>query len=267
MTRSGPRVAAFVVMFTVLASPGRADLITSPPGNGVSGNGQGVAPFTDVGDTNGNLYQQIYSSAFFAGVGPVQSVSAVAFRPKQGAFGGVIGSTLTVSELVLQLSTTARNADTDFPSGLNGDLATNPGADARTVFRGPVTLTTSRGLFDPGVANFDYFIAFQSAFTYRPGAGNLLLEVEIPAGAVVGSNGRFFPALDSFTDAFPSRDGTASATDADLTDGLSVGSNSTTGAVTQFTTTAVTAVPAPAPAILLGVGGLLVAALRRRLPA
>ena len=261
MTHSGHRLAAVVVTFALLVAPGRADLITSPPGDSVAGNGQSLAPFTEVGDRNGNLYQQVYSSDFFTSVGPTQSITAVAFRPKQGAFGSFIGSTLTVSDLVVRLSTTARNADTDFPNGLNGDLATNAGPDAQTVFRGPVSLTTTRGLFDTGVGNFDYRVAFQTPFTYRPAAGNLLLEVEIPAGAVVGSNGRFFPALDTFTDAFPSRDGTASASDADLTDGLSVGSNSTTGAVTQFTTAAV---PGPAPAILLGVGGVLLAALRRR---
>ena len=245
-----------------------AAVIVSPPGNGVAGNGQGDAPFARVGDTDGNRYQQIYSSSFFAAVGPMQSITDIAFRPKQGAFGTFIGNRLTISNLIVQLSTTTRNADTDFPNGLNGDLATNPGADATTVFSGPITLTTTRGLFDTGIANFDFLITFQTPFLYRPGSGNLLLDVIIPAGATItsrtatGATAANFPQLDSFTDGFPSRDGTASATDANLLDGLTVGSNSTTGVVTRFSSTAV-----PEPATLLAFGGLAVAGVlgsRRR---
>ncbi len=267
MTRPGwyrPAVmmALAAACLAAAAAPSRAAFVTSPPGDGVAGNGQGVAPFTTVGDTNGNRYQQIYSSGFFAGVGSSQAITAVAFRPKQGAFGTFIGSSLILSDVTVRLSTTRRNADTDFPNGLSGDLALNVGADVRTVFSGPLTLTTSRLLFDTGVGTFDFLIPFQTAFNYVPGSGNLLLEVIIPAGATVRSNGSSFTQLDSFTDGFPSRDGTASATDANLLDGLTVGSNSTTGAVTRFTT-----VSTPEPASLTVLAGAtlgLAAAVRRR---
>ncbi len=269
MNRHGslnPRRAAAVGLgcwlLFAFAPAASAAVIVSPPGNGVAGNGQGDAPFARVGDTDGNRYQQIYSSSFFAAVGPMQSITDIAFRPKQGAFGTFIGSTLTISNLIVQLSTTTRNADTDFPNGLSGDLALNPGADATTVFSGPITLTTTRRLFDTGIANFDFLITFQTPFLYRPGSGNLLLDVIIPAGATVSSNGNNFPQLDSFTDGFPSRDGTASATDANLLDGITVGSNSTTGVVTRFSSTAV-----PEPATLFAFGGLALAGVlgsRRR---
>ena len=251
------------------AAPGRAAFVTSPAGPNGVGNGQGTAPFTSVGDTNGNRYQQVYSSAFFAPVGSAQSITSVAFRPKQGAFGTFIGGTVVFSDVTVRLSTTPRDADTDFPNGLNADLDTNVGADAQTVYSGSLTLTTTRGLFDAGVADFDFLIAFQNAFSYRPGAGNLLLEVIVPAGATVraftatGQVANSYPQIDAFTDGFPSRDGTASAFDSDLTDGLSVGSNSTTGAVTRFATVAT-----PAPAGLLLLAGTALATLgaaRRRL--
>lgn len=256
-----------------LATPGGAAFITSPQGPGGVGNGQSTSLFAGVTnssstDTNGNRYQQVYSSEFFAPVGAAQSISSVAFRPKQGAFGSFIGSTIELSNVIVRLSTTPRNADTDFPNGLSGDLATNPGADARTVYSGALTLRTNRTLFDSGVAGFDFVITFQNVFSYRPGAGNLLLEIITPAGAIVtsrtatGGMANFFPAVDSFTDAFPSLDGTASAVDADLTDGSSVGSNSTTGLVTQFVTVAT---PGPATLTLMaGAATTLFVAARRR---
>lgn len=247
----------------VLSGTSVAGIIFSPPGGSTAGNGQGVGPFTNVGDTNGNRYQQVYSSSFFSSVGPVQLITDVAFRPKQGALGTFIGNRLTLSDVIVRLSTTPRNADTDFPNGLNADLATNPGADAQTVYQGALTLTTDRLFGDPDVEDFDFLITFQNPFIYQPGLGNLLLEVIIPAGAVVGSNGRNFTQLDTFTDGFPSRDGTASATDANLLDGLTVGSNSTTGAVTRFSTTAI---PEPASVIVFGggIGLTLLATWRRR---
>ena len=259
------RAALGLAALLMAATAAPADVIVSPPGNGVAGNGQGDAPFARVGDTNGTRYQQIYSSSFFAGVGPQQLITDVAFRPKQGAFGSFIGSSLTISNLIVQLSTTARNADTDFPNGLNADLATNPGPDATTVFSGPITLTTDRVFSDRDVEDFDFLITFQTPFFYQPGLGNLLLDVIIPAGARVSSNGNNFPQLDRFTDAFPSRDGTASATDANLLDGLTVGSNSTTGVVTRFSVTAV-----PEPATLAVFGGVALAGAlgyRRRVKA
>ncbi len=267
MDRYGRRLACGSVLaclaVLVGTSPAVAGFIFSPPGGTTSGNGQGVAPFANVGDTNGNRYQQVYSSSFFSSVGPRHRIDSVAFRPKQGALGSFIGNTLTLSDVIIQLSTTRRNADTDFPNGLNADLATNPGADARVVYRGALTLTTDRLFGDTDVEDFDFLINFQDSFVYDPSAGNLLLEVIIPAGALVGSNGRNFTQLDSFTDGFPSRDGTASATDANLLDGLTVGSNSTTGAVTRFGTTVV---PEPASAVVFGggVGLAAVAAWRRR---
>jgi hypothetical protein len=248
------RAACGLAGLLMAATTAPAAVIFSPPGDGVSGNGQGDAPFARVGDTNGNRYQQIYSSSFFAGVGPQQLITDVAFRPKQGAFGTFIGSSLTISNLIVQLSTTARNADTDFPNGLSGDLALNPGPDATTVFSGPITLTTTRQLFDTGVGNFDFLITFQTPFLYQPGLGNLLLDVTIPAGATISSNGRNFPQLDTFTDGFPSRDGTASATDSNLLDGLTLGRNSTTGVVTRFSVTAI-----PEPATLAVFGGVALA--------
>lgn len=264
MTHHGRLLPALALLLGLawVAAPARAAVIVSPPGANTAGNGQGVAPFASVGDTNGNRYQQIYSANFFNTVGPLQQISEVAFRPKQGALGAFIGNSLTISNLTVRLSTTTRTPDTNFPTGLNANLDLNPGANAQTVFSGPITFTTDRLFGDTDVEDFDFRIVFQNPFLYQPGAGNLLLEVIIPAGATVQSNGRAFTQLDSFTDAFPSMDGTASAFDSNLTDGQPVGSNSTTGVVTQFVTTAV---PEPATVVLFGAAVVAAGvALRRR---
>lgn len=242
-----------------LTLPAAAATVTSPPGDGVDGNGQSERPFTRVGDSDGNRYQQIYSADFFSADGPLQTIDSVAFRPRQGALGSFIGNSVTFSDITFNLSTTPRTADTNFPTGLNADLDLNVGLNNTTVFSGPLTLTTDRAFGDTDVEDFDFRIDFTQEFIYAPATGNLLLEVIIPAGSSVSSNGTNFTQLAQFTDGFPSTDGTASANDADLTDGLSVGSNSTTGAVTQFTTTAV-----PEPTSLALLGGSLLLGLRRR---
>lgn len=262
-----PPVRAGVLVAVVAlasAAPCSAGVIVSPPGPNVAGNGMGVAPFTNPGDTNGNRYQQVYSSAFFAGGGPVQLITDVGFRPKQGAFLNLIGNTLNISNVTVRLSTTPRAADTNFPNGLNADLATNVGADAMTVYQGALTLTTDRLFGDTDVEDFDFLIQFQNPFLYQPGRGNLLLELIIPPTATVTSNGTIgFTQLDSFTDGFPSTDGTASAFDANLLDGLTIGSNSTTGAVTRFSTTPV-ATPEPTTLALFGGLALGLLGVRRR---
>ena len=258
---------AAAVFVIATASSSYAVSVTSPPGDGVDGNLSSEAPFTRVGDTNGNRYQQIYSSSFFSGVGPRQSISAVAFRPRQGAFLSFIGNQVSFTDLLVNLSTTTRTPDTTFPTGLSADLDLNVGSNAQTVFSGPLTLSTDRLFGDTDVEDFDFLIEFTDPYFYELSAGNLLLEVIVPAAARVTSNGNNFTQLAQFIDGFPSTDGTASAIDANLTDGLSVGRNSSTGAVTQFTTTAVSemsAIPEPGSIALLGGMGITALAARRR---
>ncbi len=241
--------SAFVV--TCSAVPASAAIVVVPNANaGTLGNGQGMNPFRTYG-TGGNRYQQVYSSAQFGGFSASESITGLAFRAKQPTFGNFIGNTVTVSNVLIRLSTTAASDSV----GLDATFANNIGANVATVYSGALTLTTSAA----GTTAIDYSFALQSPFTYNKSMGNLLLDVTIPDNAVVSGNGSIgFSQFDTVTDAFPSADGISSAFGA--TGSGTIGSNSTTGVVTQFTTQ-----PLPAPgAAALAACGVLMAGRRRR---
>ncbi len=223
-----------------LCSQTRAEFVSTPGGVGAA-TGQSSSPFSNRGDTNGNRFQQVYSSRFFDAVGPVQSISAVAFHPRQSTFLTLIGDSVTFSEISFRLSTTSREGNISFPNGISSNLDLNVGADVATVFSGPLTLSGQPG-------DFDYLVNFTTAFRYLPSAGNLLLEVIIPDGATVTSNGSIgFTQLASFIELPLGDDGVASAIDSDLRNNSSIGSNSSSGVVTRFTTTPVATAPVPEP--------------------
>ncbi|MEO8269544.1 MAG: hypothetical protein ABI557_07490 [Aureliella sp.] len=238
-------LVAVAAGFVVFCSQAHAEFVTTP--GGVSGaTGNTVAPFSNRGDTNGNRFQQVYSSSIFSAVGPLQSISAVAFYPRQGTFGSFISDKVSFSEIMFRLSTTSRNGDFNSGNYISGDLDLNAGPDEAIVFSGHLDLSGHTG-------GFDYLVNFDTPFLYSPSAGNLLLEVLIPNGATVSTNGIIgYTQLGNFIESTLGDDGFASATDADLSNDSSpfgsIGSNSSSAVVTQFTTNAVVAAPVPEPA-------------------
>jgi hypothetical protein len=219
------------------------------------GNGQTARPF-EVDGTPGSRYQQVYGADQFGGFTSLESITGLAFRAKQPLF---VGNTVTVSNVTIRLSTTGRLATIDDANGISGDLNSNVGADVQTVYSGPLTLTTTT------IGTVDSYYAFnlQTPFTYAKNAGNLLLDVIVPADATIVGSGGFgtsFSQFDTVTgDALGanSNDGVASAATAGPND--PIGANSTTGLVTRFTS--MTVIPEPTSLAAAGLGAML---LRRR---
>ncbi|MBC8106997.1 MAG: PEP-CTERM sorting domain-containing protein [Anaerolineae bacterium] len=202
------------------------------------GNGQDndTRLFSRSGDTDGNRYQQIYDAGQFASFGATEQINRLAFRAKQngGLFPGVFGPTVTVSNIQIRLSTTARASSIDGANFISNVFADNIGPDLTTVYSGTLTLTTPTA----GTTDFGYVINLQTPFAYSKATGNLLLDVLIPAGATTTESGfSGYSRPDTQTgDALGANanDGVASAFGA--TAGATIGANSTTGLVTQFAT-------------------------------
>lgn len=216
--------------------------------------------FGTAGDVDGQRFQQVYGANQFSALGTTETIGSIAFRANVGGFffPGVFGNSFTVSNIQIRLSTTPRESTIDSPTnnGINGVFATNIGPDVKTVYSGALTVTTATA----GDANFGYVINLQSPFAYTKAAGNLLLDVLIPAGATItntGSSG--YSPLDAIVgDALGpnSNDGVASVFLPNAAGDQ--GANSTTGITTQF----MTAVPEPtAIGALAGLGIILI---RRR---
>lgn len=234
-----------------MTTTANAAVVVAPNGlTNALGNGQGMGFLRGYG-TGGKRYQQVYTSANFGGFSASESISTIAFRAKQPLFGTFIGNSVTVSNIIITMSTTSKNDVTT----LDPTFANNTGSNAQVVYSGSLTLTTATA----GTTSFGYIINLQSEFIFNKGDGNLLLDFIIPDNASVSGNGSIgFSQFDTITDAFPSGDGIGSASGA--TGSGTIGSNSTTGLVTQFTSRAV---PTPGTAALLALSGVVMGRRRR----
>ncbi len=77
------------------------------------------------------------------------------------------------------------------PFHLSTRFGENIGSDAKTVFRGPLSVIDSAP--GQGLKPFDALIPFESPFFYDPRNGNLLLDVTAP----IGANGLYFDMFQS----------------------------------------------------------------------
>ena len=224
------RLTCFVGLLFVLAAFARADVIVGT--NTFIANN--VYPF---GDSYVGEYQQIYTGAAFAGV---ETITGLEFA--SGSASGNTGGSHTVT-LTIGLSTTSATV-----ASMSTNYASNLGADKAQVFSGTVTFT-------PTVNNtFDLSFLFPTAFSYNPGSGNLLLDVNVTSTS--GPDVLFDANLDSVISRVFNFKGNGAPT---FDEGY--------GLVTDFVTSSSDArVPEPS-SILLLFTGLLPAAygLRKRI--
>ena len=209
-----------------VAAPVSAELIVGGPGDPGTGN---CYPFGCSGW--GPTYQQVYAAANFSG--PL-SIAGLSFYNTNFLNGGSVAA----GNFTISLSTTSAGVN-----ALSTDFVSNRGGNFTQVFNGSL----------PALAGGRLDITLSSAFTYDPGAGNLLMEAFAPAA---------FSASPLFLD---TRNGTAGGVFSRVysTDGTTFSANR--GLVTGFTSAG--AVPEPQSWALLVAGfGLVGAVLRRRRP-
>lgn len=182
--------AIFLTSLMIGAKPVAAAPIVVPAGfENTAGGFMGPSPFRRSG-TGGSRNQIVYPGGAFGG--PVL-IDSIAFRPVNFAFPANPPPTLTIGNVSIALSTTSAAENSLSPT-----FANNVGADAQTVFSGPLTLTPGP-ITGNGLRDFDYLIEFQSPFLFDPADGNLLLDAVIPAGTQVQGSGFFgsFVGLDT----------------------------------------------------------------------
>lgn len=246
-----PLAASLLLGLAGIPGAAAVPITTDTPSSG-PGTAQGPAPFRFYGG-GGSHVQQVYESQLFGNFGGARSIEALAFRAFPGSSpNAFFGDTLTISDVRISLSTTARGDETG--NALGSSFADNVGADQALAYSGALTLTTS----SPG--SFDYLVTLQNAFTYDPGLGNLLLDVLVPTSATVGGNGIF--GFLTFDTANAVNDGVFSVVS--ITDGgASFGTTDTAGAITRFISNDV-AVPEPMGLALFGAGLMGLGLARRR---
>ena len=152
LLRRGLQLGFFVLM--TMASPVFASSIIM---GGTNGNN--IAPFGNVNYLG--QYQQVYSSSEFSG--PTK-IGAIAFQTLANVFNPTTPQSV---EFSLGLSNT-----TATPSAMSSNYAVNRGANFIIVYAGTLTYTpASDGTFD--------FVIPIHPFTYDPGAGNLLIDINV----------------------------------------------------------------------------------------
>ncbi len=130
----------------------------------------------DLTDFPSYRLQQVYSASEFesAASGPV-TITRVDWRP-----GSEMIETIDYpsDRFIINFSTT--DVDPATPDSVFDPVfANNIGSNERTVFDGPVTLTTENAGPAEGPKAFDYGLDLQTPYVYDPSAGNLMMDLTV----------------------------------------------------------------------------------------
>ncbi len=221
--------------------------------------GNTFANFLNVDSRGSSRMQQVYASSQFSAITSPIFITEISFRPPAASGGTTGGSAFgptTINDVLINLSTTSAKP-TSGAGALLSAFASNIGADETTVFNGDLTISSSNTVVNPdnNLRAFDISIALTTPFLYDPTLGNLLLDIRNPSGG-------FTSNLD--TEQGPTGVGifyrrlsisNINKTAVDAENGQLLSG----GVITQFGYR-----PVPTPALLPGLIGMGVAALRKR---
>jgi hypothetical protein len=209
-------------------------------------NSSAVGNDTDSSDGSGDFRsQELLGAGQFASVGGPILINQLSFRAAPGT--GPVDFSMT--SLNLYLSTSPKFPNTGGPL-MSETFADNVGPDNTLVFSGRFT-AASPGCAGPAVCPFDININFTTPFLYNPTQGRLLLDLKV-AG---------YSGVDGDVDAV-SFTGPSGGSVANVTGGLndSTGRFGFDGDIVQLR---YTAVPEPAPGVLVFEAAVALTLMRR----
>jgi hypothetical protein len=185
---------ATVLLSTTSISASGTTLVVAPNENAaVEGNARTVVPFlinAAQGDPSGR-FQQIYEASEFSAYPEGVLIQEMDFRIDSDYLKQ--GFAATLPNIQLEFSTTTKDSDS-----LSPIFSENIGHDHQVVLNGLVKIS---GDFSASIRpqEFDVRFVFSHPYLYRPGSGNLLLDVKNFSGTLTVGGPFGFPALDATT--------------------------------------------------------------------
>lgn len=240
---------------TILPQAAFGSTYTVVPNFGVTTEGNTSSRYVfDIGDLGytSMRFQQVYQSSQFAAFGVGMYITEVAFRPDRT--NGRAFAATTLPTFLMTLSTTSKG-----PDNLSATFANNVGADVKTVYNDPLTISSSNTPVIPGGPKlFDIVIQLETAFFYKPSMGNLLMDITTVNSARTTAFDAHNNSADAISELY------------DKNSGMPIGIANTVGFVTRFTADTVVndtvTIPEPGTWLLLisGAGLLTIAHSRRK---
>jgi hypothetical protein len=186
------RFVATVFFSATLISASGTTLVFAPNENAaVEGNARTVVPFlinAAQGDPSGR-FQQIYEASEFLAFPEGVLIQEMDFRIDSDYLKQ--GFAATLPNIQLEFSTTTKDSDS-----LSPVFSENIGHDHQVVLNGLVKIS---GDFSASMRpqKFDVRFVFSQPFIYRPGSGNLLLDVKNFSGTLIPGGLFGYPALNA----------------------------------------------------------------------